>query len=56
MPFRVHILQKRKVCIIHKDTPFSEKWQNVHGNIIHCIIWLISIGDKNLEIQVNYFI
>ena len=22
--FHVHILQKNKVCIIHKDTPFSE--------------------------------
>ena len=35
MPFHVHILQKSKVCIIHKDTPFSEKWQNVNGNVIH---------------------
>ena len=34
MPFHVHILQKSKVCIIHKDTPFSEKWQNNHGNVV----------------------
>ena len=35
MPFHVHILQKIKVCIIYKDTPFSEKWLNVYGNVIH---------------------
>ena len=45
MPFHVHILQK-KLCIIHKDTPFSEKWQNVHCNINHIANLLTSIGDK----------
>ena len=45
-----------KVCIIHKDTPFSEKWQNVHGNVIHIANLLNSIEDKKLYIQVNYFI
>ena len=48
MPFYVHILQKSKVYIIHKDTPFSEKWQNIHGNVIHIANLLTSIGDKNL--------
>ena len=37
-----------KVCIIHKDTPFSEKWQNVYGNVIHLANLLTSIEDKNL--------
>ena len=44
----VHILQKSKVYIIHKDTPFSEKWQNIHGNVIHIANLLTSIEDKNL--------
>ena len=48
MPFHVHILHKRKVCIIPKDTPFSEKWQNIHGNVIHIANLLTSIGDKKL--------
>ena len=48
MPFRVHILQKNKVCIIHKDMSFSEKWQNVHGNVIHIANLLNSIEDKKL--------
>ena len=48
MPFHVDILQKSKVCIIHKDTPFSEKWQNVHGNVIHKVNLLTLIGDKKL--------
>ena len=56
MSFHVHILQKSKVCIIHKDTPFSEKLQNVHGNVIHIANLLNSIEEKKLEIQVNYFI
>ena len=56
MPFHVHILQKSKVCIIHKDTPFSEKWLKDHGNVIHIANLLNSIGDKKLYIQVNYFI
>ena len=34
MPFHVPILQKSKVCIIHKDTVFLEQWQIVHGNVI----------------------
>ena len=46
--FHVHILQNSKVCIIHKDTPFSEKWQNGHGNVIHIANLLISIEDKEL--------
>ena len=54
--FYVHILQKSKVYIIHKDTPFSEKWQNIHGNVIHIANLLTSIEDKNLKIQVNYLI
>ena len=48
MPFHVHILQKNKVCIIHNDTPFSEKCQNVHGNVIHKANLLTLIGDKKL--------
>ena len=56
MPFHVHLLQKSKVCIIHKDTPFSEKWLNDHGNVIHIANLLTSIGDKKLYIQVYYFI
>ena len=48
MPFHVHILQKNKVCIIHKETSFSEKWQNVHGNVIHIANLLNSIEDKKL--------
>ena len=48
MPFHVHILQKSKVCIIHKDAPLSEKWQNVHGNVIHKANLLTSIGDTKL--------
>ena len=48
MPFHVHILQNIQVCIIHKDTPFSEKWQDVHGNVIHIANLLTSIGDKKL--------
>ena len=48
MPSHVHILQKRKVCIIHKDTPFPEKWQNVHGKVIHTANLLTSIEDKTL--------
>ena len=46
MPLYVHILQKSKICIIHKDMPFSEKWQNVHGNVIHIANLLKSIEDK----------
>ena len=48
MAFHVHILQKSKVSIIHKDAPFSEKWQNVHGNVIHIANLLTSIEDKKL--------
>ena len=48
MAFNVHLLQKSKVYIIHKDTPFSEKWQKIHGNVIHIANWLTSIEDKNL--------
>ena len=48
MPFYVHILQKSKVCNLHKDTPFSEKWQNFHGNVIHIANLLTSIEDKKL--------
>ena len=47
MPFHVHILQKTKqICIIHKDMPFSEKWQNVHGSVIYIPNSLTSIADK----------
>ena len=48
MPCHVHILQKIKVCIIHKDTPFSEKWQNVHGSVIHKANLPTLIKDKKL--------
>ena len=48
MSLHIDILQKSKACIIHKDTPFSEKWQNVHGNVIHIANLLTSIGDKKL--------
>ena len=48
MPFYVHIFQKSKVCIIHKDTPFSEKWQIVHGYVIQKANLLNSIEDKKL--------
>ena len=48
MPFHVHILQKSKVCIIHKDTSFSEKWLNIHGNVIHKANLITLIGDKKL--------
>ena len=48
MPFHVHVLKKNKVCIIQKDTPFSEKWQNVHGNVIHKANLLNSTEDKKL--------
>ena len=48
MHFHVHILQKSRVCIIHKDTLFSEKWQNVHGNVIHIAKLLTLFGDKKL--------
>ena len=37
--------KKIKVCIIHKDTPFSEKRQNVYGNVIHLVNLLTSIED-----------
>ena len=48
MPCHVHTLQKSKVCIIHKDTPSSEKWQHFHGNVIHIADFLDSIEDKKL--------
>ena len=48
MHFHVHVLQKSKVCIIHKDPPFSEKWLNVLGNVIHTANLLTAIGDKKL--------
>ena len=48
MHFHVHLLQKSKVCIIPKDMIFSEKWQNIHGNVIHTANLLTSIGDKKL--------
>ena len=48
MPFYVHILQKSKVCNIHKDTPLSEKWQNIHGNAIHIANLITSNEDKKL--------
>ena len=35
MPFQFHILQKCKTCRFHKDTPLSEKWQNIQGNVNH---------------------
>ena len=40
--------KKNKVFIIHKDTSFSEKWQNVHGNVIHIANLLNSVEDKKL--------
>ena len=40
--------KKSKFCIIPKDTPFSEKWQNINGNVIHIANLLLSIGDKKL--------
>ena len=49
MHFYVHLLQKSKVCNIHKDTLFSRKWQkNIHGNVIHIANLLTSIEDKKL--------
>ena len=48
MPFYVYILQKSKVYIIHKDTPFSEKWQNIHCNVIRIANLVTSIEDKKL--------
>ena len=45
MSFHVHILRKNKVCIIHKDTPFSEKWQTVHGYVIYIANLLTSVSD-----------
>ena len=48
MPFMYIYYKKSKVYIIHKDTPFSEKWQNIHGNVIHIANLLTSIEDKNL--------
>ena len=48
MPFHVHVLQKSIVCIIHKDTSFSEKWQNVNGNVIHIAILPTTIEDQKL--------
>ena len=44
------------IYITKKDTPFSEKWQNVHGNVIHMANLFTSIEDKKLLTQVNYFI
>ena len=52
----VHVFKKNKVCIIHKDTPFSDKLPNVHGNVIQIANLLTSIEAKKLLIQVNYFI
>ena len=40
--------EKSKVCIIHKETHISEKWQNVDGNVIHIADLLTSIDDKKL--------
>ena len=54
--FSCTYITKSKVCIIHKDTPFSEKWLNDHGNVIQIANLLTSIGDKKLYILVNYFI
>ena len=36
-------ITKSKVCIIYKDTPLSEKWKNVHVNVIHIDNLLTSI-------------
>ena len=44
----IYILQKSKVCTIHKDTAFLEKWQIVHGNVIHIANLLNSIEDKKV--------
>ena len=40
--------KKKQSLLIHKDTPFSEKWQNIHGNVIHIANFLTSIEDKKL--------
>ena len=48
MPFQVHILQKSKACIFHKDTPVSENGKNVQGNVIHIAHLLTSIENKKL--------
>ena len=48
MRFHVHILQKSKVCIIHKGTPISEKSQNVHGIVIYIANLITSTEDKKL--------
>ena len=48
--FSCTYITKSKVYTIHKDTPFSEKWLNVHGNVIHIANLLASIEDKKLEV------
>ena len=48
MPFLCTNITKNKVCVIHKDTPFSEKWQKVHGNVTHIANLLNSIEYKKL--------
>ena len=39
------IYTEKQVSIIHKDALLSEKWKNVHGNVIHIANLLTSIGD-----------
>ena len=49
MSFHVYLyITKSKVCTIHKDTAFLEKWQNVHGNVIDIANLLNSIEDKKV--------
>ena len=48
MPFHVQKLQKAKFAPFYKDTHFSDKWQNVLGNVIHIANLLNSIEDKKL--------
>ena len=40
--------KKAKFAPFTKITLFSEKWQNVHGNVIHIDNLLTSIWDKKL--------
>ena len=43
-----YITKKQSLYHSQKDTPFSEKWQNVHGNEIRIANLLTSIEDKKL--------
>ena len=42
------IYYKKAKFAFHKDTPYSEKWQNFYGNVIRIANLLTSIEDKKL--------